>query len=164
MHENMKQELLQSLDEARARLEELLPKVDPAKEIYPGWTIRHLLAHITGWDDATIASLRAHMAGLPPATPAERGIDEYNAGTVTSRQDLDLDHVIREYRQTRQILKTLIQELSDEKFSEPLIVAWGERGTVPALVRVFVGHEEEHARDIQAWLKNPDQPLGKEGK
>lgn len=35
-------------------------------EIYPGWTLKEVLAHITGWDDAAIASLHAHLADDVP--------------------------------------------------------------------------------------------------
>ena len=40
--------LFHRLDKARSKIEELLPKIDPHKEIYPGWTIKDLLAHMTG--------------------------------------------------------------------------------------------------------------------
>jgi hypothetical protein len=158
-----KEAVLQRLNNARAEIEELLPKIDPSKEIYPRWTIHQMLAHMTGWDDASIDSLRAHIAGNIPATPADRGIDEYNARTVTSRQDLDLEHILKECQKTRQMLKKIIEDMPENKFVEPLIVPWGEKGTVKDLIEVFIEHEEEHARDIRKWLQNPDKPLGKEG-
>ncbi len=158
-----KRELLERLDQARARLESLISAVDPALEIYPQWTIRQLLAHFTGWDDATIASLRAHVGGRTPATPAERGIDEYNETTVTSRQDLDLDHILKEWRATRQVLHKLIEEIPEDKFHERLVVPWGPKATVTQLMDVFVEHEHEHADDIEHWLKSPSLPLSKKG-
>jgi hypothetical protein len=159
-----KQALLQKLENARAELEDMLPRVDPAKEIYPGWTIRQFLAHMTGWDDANIASLRAHAAGHVPATPADLGINAYNAQTVTSRQDLDLEHITKEWRLTRRTLRTIVDEMAEEKFKQPLIVPWGGTGTVTSLLEVFIEHEEEHAGDLKRWLENPDRILEKEGK
>jgi hypothetical protein len=155
--------LLHRLDETRLKIEELLPKIDPKKEIYPGWTIKDMLAHITGWDDATIDSLRAHVAGRAPAVPANRGIDEYNARTVTSRQNLDYEHILKEWRLTRQVLHTILEEMPDEKLFEPLIVPWGNKGTVTYLVDILRDHEEEHAHDINEWLKSPEKLLGKAG-
>jgi hypothetical protein len=155
--------LLQQLDQARADLEALLPRVDPAREIYPGWTIRQLLAHMTGWDDANIASLRTHAAGRVPATSANMGIDAYNAQTVTSRQDLDLDHVTKEWRLTRQTLRTIVEEMPEEKFKASLIVPWGGTGTVSSLLEVFIEHEHEHAGDLRKWLEHPGKVLEKEG-
>jgi hypothetical protein len=156
--------LLHRLDETRQSIEEILPKIDPTREIYPGWTIKDMLAHMTGWDDATIDSLRAHVVGRPPALEAIRSLDEYNLLTVSSRGDLDYEQVLKEWRLTRQVLRTIIEQLPDEKFIEPLIVPWGDKTTVTYLVEMFRDHEEEHAHDIRLWLDHSDRPLTKEGK
>lgn len=157
------QTLLSRLDETRLRLVQLLPGIPQDKEIYPGWTIKHLLAHISGWDAATIDSLRAHVAGRQPATPADRGIDEYNVRTVASRTDLDYQQVLKEWALTRQTLRSIIEQMPEDKFRQPLIVPWGGKDTVASLVEIYREHEGEHARDISAWLQHPDKPLEKEG-
>ncbi len=163
MTEGERRFLLDRLDQTRNEIESLLPQIDPNREIYPGWTIKHMLAHMTGWDDATIDSLRAHVLGRPPSVEAVRSIDEYNALTVSSRQDLEYEQVLQEWRLTRQILRTLIAEIPEEKFLQPVIVPWGEKTTITFLVEMFRHHEQEHLRDIRAWLENPGQPLGKAG-
>jgi hypothetical protein len=155
--------LLRRMDKIRSKIEELLPRIDPSKEIYPNWTIKNMLAHMTGWDDATIDSLRAHVIGRPPSVPAIRSLDEYNKSTVTSRTDLSLDQVLKEWRLTRQVLRTIIEELPEDKFFGPVIVPWGEKATVTFLVDMFREHEEAHMNDIVEWLKQPDFPLGKGG-
>jgi len=155
--------LLQRMDETRSKIETLLPKVDPNKEIYLGWTIKDLLAHMTGWDDATIDSLRAHVIGRPPSVPAILSLDEYNNSTVSSRKDLDYDQVLKEWRLTRQVLRTIIEKMPEDKFFGPIVVPWGNKATVTYLVDMFRDHEEEHAQDVREWLKNPDKTLGKSG-
>lgn len=162
MVESERRFLIDRLDQTRQEIETLLPQIDSRKEIYPGWTIKHMLAHMTGWDDATIDSLRAHVTGQHPSVEAVRSIDEYNALTVSSRQDLEYKQVLNEWRLTRQVLRTLIAEIPEEKFIEPLIVPWGEKTTVTFLVEMFREHEQEHLRDIRTWLEHPDQPLGKQ--
>lgn len=87
--------LLHHMGEVRSKIEELLPEIDPHKEIYPGWTMRDLLAHMTGWDEATIDSLRAHGAEHPLSVFAIRCVDEYNALVVSSWKDLTCDHVLK---------------------------------------------------------------------
>ena len=155
--------LLHRFDETRIKIEELLPEIDPHKEIYPGWTIRDLLAHMTGWDDATIDSLRSHVAEHPPTVPTIRSLDEYNTLTVSSRKDLDYDRILKEWRLTRQVLRTIIEQLPEGKFVSPVIVPWGEKVSVTYLVDMFHAHEDEHVQEIHAWLKNPVMPLKKEG-
>ncbi len=163
MSDSERQFLLHRLDETRQVIEEILPTLDRTAQIYPGWTIKEMLAHMTGWDDATIDSLRAHVVDRPPSVSAIRSLDEYNSHTVSSRKDLNFDQVVREWRLTRQVLRTLIEQMPAEKFFEPVTVPWGKKNTVTYLVDMFRDHEEEHIHDILEWAKHPEQPLGKEG-
>lgn len=144
-----KTNLIQQLDEAREKMRAVLADIDIQMEIYPGWTIKQVLAHIAGWDDATISSLRAHAGGDEPATPAVRGIDFYNAQSVATRDALSYDHVIKEWELARDQLKTAINEMPPERFKESLIFPWGETGSIAQLVAIFAAHEEEHAEEIQ---------------
>ena len=156
---DLKAALVHRLDEARAGLESVLPRVDPAKQIYPNWTLKQMLDHIAGWDDAVIASLNAHMDGKSAGTPADRGIDYYNAQTVSTRESISFDQTLHEFQTSRQLLKQAIQTMSEEKLTEPLIVPWGGRGTVSEIIEIFSGHEEEHTADLLRWLENPDKPM-----
>ena len=155
--------LIHRLDETRDTIEKILPAIDVTHEIYPGWTMKDMLAHMTGWDDVTIDSLRAHVIGRPPSVPAILSLDEYNNSTVSSRKDLDFDQVLNEWRLTRQVLRTIIEKMPEDKFFGPIVVPWGNKATVTSLVDMFRDHEEEHAQDVREWLKNPDKTLGKSG-
>jgi len=81
-----KTRLIQQLDQSRQKMRAAQAAMKASAEIYPAWTIKELLAHITGWDDAIIASLCAHAEGREPAMPASRGVDAYNAETVSTRR------------------------------------------------------------------------------
>jgi hypothetical protein len=155
--------ILHRLDETREIIEKILPTIDRTGEIYPGWTMKDMLAHMTGWDDATIDSLKAHVVDRPPSVPAIRSLDEYNDLTVTSRKDLDYDQVVKEWRLTRQVLRTIIEQMPMDKLLEPLVVPWGDKTTVAFLVEMFRDHEEEHVHDILEWAKDPSHPLEKAG-
>lgn len=156
---DLKSALIQRLDEARHNLESVLLRVDKNKQIYPNWTLKQMLDHIAGWDDAVIASLRAHVDGQVPGTPAERGVDYYNEQTVDSRESLDYDHTYREWQASRLLLKQMIRTAPDEKLAQPFVVPWGSTGTISEVIEIFAGHEEEHTADILRWLENPDQPI-----
>ena len=154
-----REDLIQRLDAARAVLIELLADIPPETEIYPGWTIRQFYAHLTGWDAATTASLRAHALGQSPATPADKGIDAYNAESVAARETLDDDHIVREWYLAREGLKAALRELPLEKLDEPLRYSWGPTGSVEKMIEVFIWHEgTEHAEELREWLaKQPDR-------
>jgi uncharacterized protein (TIGR03083 family) len=147
-----REELIQRLAAARAVLDELLAGIPPETEIYPGWTLRHFYAHLTGWDDAVTASLRAHAAGQTPATPAVKGIDAYNAESVATRSTLDYDHIAREWHLARQELCAALRDLPVEKLDVPVLYPWGPTGSVEKMVGVLIWHEgEEHADELRAW-------------
>jgi uncharacterized protein (TIGR03083 family) len=144
-----KERLIRQLDEARETMRAVLADIDPTMEVYPTWTIKHVLAHITGWDDATISSLRAHAGGNEPPTPAVEGINVYNAQSVATRQALDYRQVVKEWEAARAQLKTTLNEMPPDKFQETLLFPWGPRGKIARLIAIFADHEEEHAQEIQ---------------
>lgn len=141
--------LPQQLDAAREAMRAVVANIDCLREVYPGWTIKHVLAHIAGWDDATVASLQAHINGEEPGAPAAMGIDHYNAQSVATREALTYDQVVREWEMAREQLKAIIRQMPEEKWREPFLFPWGRRGTVDLLVTIFADHELEHATEIQ---------------
>jgi uncharacterized protein (TIGR03083 family) len=141
--------LIQALDEARQKMRAELPDLDPQMPIYPGWTIKQLLAHLTGWDEATTAALHAHTVGNEPGTPAVRGINHYNAQSVVTREALSYDHIVKEWELARDQLKAALLAVPDEKIAEPLVFPWGPTGVIRNLVAIFVDHEIEHAKELQ---------------
>jgi hypothetical protein len=151
MHEKYK--LIQELDASRQVMRSVIAGIDLTQELYPGWTLKHFLAHLTGWDEATAVSLRHHAAGREPGTPAYRGIDDYNAQSVATRETLDYRHVVLEWEHARRELKAAIVDLSPEKYAEELVYPWGARGTVKIIVTVMFEHEHEHAQEISRLLK-----------
>lgn len=144
-----RERLIGQLGKAREAMRGALGEVDTGMEIYPEWTIKQVLAHIAGWDDAVTASLRAHAGGEEPGTPATEGIDAYNEASVATREALDYDQVVREWEWARNQLIAALNEMPAVKFDEPMLYPWGGRGSVVQGVQIFVDHEEEHAREIR---------------
>jgi hypothetical protein len=143
-----RQILTERLENSRAQMIAHLEEIDKNRKIYPLWTIREIIAHLSGWDDATIAFIKALVSGGLPATPAARGLDVYNAETVATREGLSYDHIYREYIETRRILLELIRTMPEEKVTQPFTLPWGGEGTLEDIVNIFGPHEEEHAEDV----------------
>ena len=148
-----RERLIRELGEARDHMRAVVDKIDVEREIYPGWTIRHVLAHITGWDDAAIAALRAHAGGDEPGTPAVRGADYYNAQSVATREALDFERIVAEWEQAREQLKQAIEALPPEKIGEVMLLPWGGQGGVAPFIQIFIDHEHEHADEITKLLQ-----------
>jgi hypothetical protein len=153
-----KEQLIALLADSHKKIEQLVSQVGRNQEVYPGWTIREILAHFTGWDDAVIASLRSHAAGGVPAIVAERGPNFYNAATVTEREALSFEHINQEWQLTHEQLKIAIRDLPSEKMDEIIVFPWGQTGNIEDLViGLTTDHEVSHAKDIEKYLENKQQ-------
>ena len=149
---NQRDALIQRLETSRAQMVAHLDEIDKNRKIYPLWTVREILAHLSGWDDSTIAFIHALVEDREPATPAARGIDVYNAETVATREGLDYDHIYREYIETRRVLLDLIRVMPEEKIAQNFILPWGGEGNLVDIVDIFEPHEEEHAEDVHKLI------------
>jgi hypothetical protein len=145
---SQREDLIAILERSREKMMAQLNEIALNRKIYPLWTIREMLAHLSGWDDAAIAFIRSLMVGETPATPAERGINAYNAQSMAAREGVDYDHIYCEFIEKRAVLLNLIREILDEKITAQYILPWGEPGTLVDIVNIWGPHEEEHAEDI----------------
>ena len=152
-----KQQLLQQLDEAHEKLRAVLSSLDPSRAVSPTWTVKEVVAHITGWDDATIKMLHAHVTGEPLDAPEWVTIDHYNAQSVETRRALSYDHTAREWELTRTQLKGLIGDIPPDKLVEPLEFLWGQSGTVAQLLGIMIHHEAGHATTLEKLASIPPE-------
>lgn len=144
---------IQRLQAARAEMRAIVKRAQDNPTIYEPWRMKEVLDHITGWDDAVIASIRSFLANEPPATPAARGIDAYNAETVSSREAIPYEVTQREWEASRTVLLDLIQKMTEEQLHTCFVAPWGAVGTIEELVEIFTEHEETHAKEIRAILE-----------
>jgi hypothetical protein len=148
-----KEKLIDWLEESHQNIEQLVKQIDRKQEIYPGWTIREILAHFTGWDDAVVASLKSHAAGDVPTVVAPRGPNVYNAATVSEREALSFEHIYQEWQHTHEQLKIVIRDLPPDKMDEDIVFPWGQTGNVEDLViGLTTEHEVSHAKDIETTI------------
>jgi hypothetical protein len=147
---------IQRYKAARAELREIVTIAQGNPQIYAPWRMKEVLDHITGWDDAVIASIKSFLAGDIPATPASRGINAYNAETVTSREAIPYEVTQKEWEASRAELLELLLKMTDEQLHTPFGFPWGGQGTIGDLVEIFTEHEETHAKEIREIIKKGD--------
>lgn len=155
-----KTQLLQDLDTARELMRTVVDSLDPKDEVYPGWKIKQVMAHITGWDEASIDSIKAFAGGGESAITAYKGINEYNADSVETRQDLSEEQTRREWEVARIELKAALLNIPNARFDEEILFPWGYRASLETLVTVLIEHERDHANEIrdQRLAGSADKP------
>jgi hypothetical protein len=153
-----KETYIKRYEAARAEMQEILKLAQDNPTIYQPWRMKEVLDHITGWDDAVITSIKSFLAGDVPATPASRGIDAYNAETVTSREAIPYEVTQREWEASRTELLELLHKMTDEQLYIPFGFPWGGQGTIEDLVEIFTEHEETHAKEIHKIIESKKIP------
>lgn len=162
-----KQQLLVELQSEQAAWLALLNEIGEEHmtqpEVAGGWSIKDIVAHITGWRRRTVNRFRAALdpsADLLTLWPAELQeddqLDEINDWIYKANRDRPLAAVLNDSDEIFQQLVASIAALSDEQLNDPQCLPWleGERITGTSLFGHF---HEEHESDMRAWLARVKQ-------
>ena len=155
-----KSDLLNGLQEENRQWEALLDRIGPQRMDQPGvaghWSVKDIVAHLTGWRKRNAARLQAAQRGepdVPPPWPAHLHTDdEINAWIYDANRGRSVDEVLDESRQVFQQLLAAIEGLPEEVVSDPAgHLSWYE-GQFPSAYDFFAHFHEEHEPDMRAWL------------
>jgi hypothetical protein len=155
-----KSELLTWLQAAYQQWEALLDQIGLERMDQPGvngqWSIKDLVAHLTGWQPRLIARIQAAQRGEPeppPPWPAHlQGEDEINAWIYESNRGRPVREVLDASQQSFQQLLAVIEGLPDDVVIERewRLVHLGDQ-RFPA-GEFFDHFHDDHEADVRAWL------------
>jgi len=159
-----KAELLRELQEEYQHWQALLDQIGPARMDQPGvagaWSIKDIVAHLTGWRRRTVGRLQALQRGqpepAPPWPPHLQTDDDINAWIYQSRQSYSVSEVLDESHQVFQQLLAVIESLPEDVLAEVHRLPWMEGQPFNA-AEFFAHFHEEHESDMRAWLTRVDQ-------
>jgi len=147
--------LLEHVNAARA---ELLASIDGLSEaemttqIVAGvWTVRDILAHISGWAVWDLTTIRSILAGQQPDLTAIQKVDAFNDRLVEERRDWTVKEILAEMQAAQAALQELLADLSDETLFDSALFQGPYWDNLAEWLRVFWEHEEEHAVEIRTW-------------
>jgi hypothetical protein len=154
-----KTQFLSELQDEQAAWEALLSAIDDARMTEPGvageWSIKDIIAHLTGWRKRTVSRLQARLRHQPvPAPPWPSHLqtdDEINAWIVASNRDRPLSAILQEDHAVFEQLVDTLNAFPEAALMDPQSFGWLE--DQPLNGAVFFAHfHEEHEPDIRAWL------------
>lgn len=161
-----KSELLNGLQAENQQWVALLDQIGPARMDQPGvtgdWSIKDIVAHLTGWRRRTVARLQAAQrseSAPPPPWPAHlQTDDEINAWIYASTQGRSVREVLDESQQVFQQLLAAVAGLPDEVLKDVQHhLPWLEGHPFNA-AEFFAHFHEEHEPEMRAWLAQVEQP------
>src|SRR5688572_20439774 len=163
-----KSELLNWLQEKYRQWEAFLDQIGPARMDQPGvngdWSMKDIVAHLTGWNRWLVTRLQAAGRGEPeppPPWPAHlQTEDEINAWIYESNRGRSVRAVLDESHQVFQELFAVMESLPDDvriEFIEPKFnIVWVGDEYFP--VGEFFDHfYDDHEPDVRAWLAREEK-------
>jgi hypothetical protein len=167
-----KSELLSWLQQEYRRWETLLEQIGPARMDQPGvngqWSIKDLVAHLTGWQPRLISRIQAAQSNEPeppPPWPAHlQTEDEINAWIDESNRGRSVRDVLEESHRVFQQLLAVIKDLPDEVRIETIRTSpdreyhlvWVGDQRFPA-GEFFDHFHDDHEPDVRAWLSQGEK-------
>jgi len=163
-----KSELLNWLQGEYQNWEAFLDQIGPARMEQPGvngeWSMKDIVAHLTGWNRWLVARLEAAGRGepepLPPWPVHLQTDDEINAWMYETDRGRSSSEVLEETRQVFQQLLAAIETLSDEvriEHIEPAYyLVWVNDQRFPA-GEFFDHFYDDHEPDVRAWLERVEE-------
>ncbi len=155
-----KSELLDWLQTENRKWQALLEQIGPARMELPGvngnWSMKDIVAHLTGWQPRLIARMWAAQRGEPEPTPPWpahlQTDDEVNAWIYQANRQRSLREVLDESNQQFQQLLQVIEELPDDVRIEPeWHVVWLNNQRFSAS-EFFDHFRDDHESDVRTWL------------
>ena len=155
-----KTQLLTELRKEQAVWEALLDEIGEAHmtqpEVAGSWSIKDIVAHVTGWRRRSVRRFQAllhHVPDFSPPWPPElREDDEINAWMYEANRDHPLADVLGDSREVFQQLLDTLDAFSEEELQDLRRILGLE--AEPVSGSMFFAHfHQEHEPDMRAWLE-----------
>ena len=132
-------------------VEGLSEKAFDIPNVVGGWSVRHCLAHLVGWDAWTVNAFDRSAAGLPLGPlPTEREINDAAPGDWAGRP---IGELLATLRMMRDNMADRVSQLTDEERDQKSLSMDGTQISVNELVDALIEHDMEHAGQIRTWRK-----------
>lgn len=161
-HGNFSQQnaLLIELRKEQAAWEALLDEIGEAHmtqpEVAGGWSIKDIVAHLTGWRRRSVRRFQAllhHEPDFSPPWPPElREDDEINAWMYEANRNRPLADVLSDSREVFQQLVETLDAISRDELQDLRRILGLEEDQVSGSM-FFAHFHQEHEPDMRAWLE-----------
>ena len=165
-----KSELSDWLQEEYQQWEGFLNQIGTTRMDQPGvngdWSMKDIVAHLTGWNRWLVARLAAALRGepeqLPPWPARVKTEDDVNAWIYESNRDRSVSEVLEESQQVFQQLLAVMESLPDDarvdevRTDRVYYLVWVGDQRFPA-GEFFDHFHDDHEPDVRAWLEREEK-------
>jgi hypothetical protein len=128
-----------------------------------GWSIKDVIAHLTAWQQISIARLEAALLNTTPVFPgwlagadpfyAEDHADEFNSRIYVLRHDLPRSVVHRDWKDGFQRFLELADDIPDKEMFDALRYPWLNGYALSSVLEGAWEHHQEHFDDVFRRVK-----------
>lgn len=115
------------------------------------WTLRELIAHVSGWASWDLEAIRGIQQNKGPDLSVIQDVDLFNELLVTQRAEWSADRILAEMEATQTELLELVGSMSDQHLLDTDAFPGPYWHNLAEWLQVAWEHEEEHASEIQSW-------------
>jgi len=160
-----KSEFLRGLQEEYRNWQKLLDEIGVESMEQPNvaghWSIKDIIAHLTGWRRRTVQRLQAAQRGEPeppPPWPAHlQTDDEINAWIYEANHGRSVREILADSDQVFQQLLAAMEQLPENVLEDPQrYLPWLE-GNPFSPAGIFAHFHDEHEPDMRAWLARAEK-------
>ena len=133
---------INELESIRDRISQAARKMPAsARETrFDEWTLADVLAHISGWDEYTVKTIKSWKEGQVPEWGGD--VDEFNQKSVSSRKSMSWEELVVELESTGKALIESYRNLALEDWERPI---WPDQPEFTP--RRFLEDDLAHYRD-----------------
>jgi hypothetical protein len=152
-----KSALLANIRASYDRFQARLAPLSEAQLTTPGaigtWSIKDLVAHLTGWHEIGVERYQAVAEGREIPDEPEDDVDQVNAALIAPYSDQSLAQVLAAFRALSRQVTTIIESLSEADLFEEGRFSWMEGHALwEGIANNTFAHYDEHGPMIQAWI------------
>jgi uncharacterized protein (TIGR03083 family) len=149
-----KQEIISAYQQSTRRLDGIVAgrsEEDLKKTVYPGWTAKQLLCHLSSTSGS--AAFFIMMAQSGQGVGAGFDYDRWNAEQVAARQDRPVEEIVAEFRAGHESSIKAVESAADDLMAKRVPYFSGEMLVVADLIKgAATQHEAGHLDDLEKAL------------
>lgn len=167
MEEKMnKRQLLESIQQARAKLEQTVAAVPQSRMATPGAneenSVKDLLAHISTWERRMIIwlkeSLQDREPEMLPSGMTWDDLDRWNEETFNQQRGLELAKVLEEFQASYAAALKIVEGIDERVLFDPDRFPWRNGHPLWEMVSANMDwHYLEHEESIRTWLDSLEE-------
>lgn len=149
--------IIQGIESARRRLLVAVKSLPPGSEdtVFLGeWTIKELLAHLSGWDHTNLEAVRQMSAGLFPTffQYYDRDWQSYNRILVERYRRENLEAYLQQAEETHAVLISALSDMDPDTLVNGKVLSPRGRTVTIRNLLISEAHDEEiHARQVEVF-------------